>query len=371
MSSLPPFASGKQGIEIVGFFHSASGIGEAARLCARQLADAGYKVRCTSVERVTRKHQELEWTFDNTAAANDIGCRIFHLNPPMMPPVVLNMGLRAFGNSYNIGALAWELEEIPREWVTALRYTNACFCPSEFTSRTIKKYTNKPVITVPHPVPVGTVETGTRRRLGISDDTFLVSNVFSFGSALERKNPHAVVSSFVEAFGDALDVCLLMKTNGGGDLIEKSGLVEAIKSHRNIRLVDALWPKEQVLGLMMDSDVYLSMHRSEGFGLPIAEAMRLGTPVVVTNWSGTMDFCNEKNSYLVDYDMVPVKSEHPEFAALGNLRWADPKPDQAAALLREIHDNRNEAQRKAEICVADTNQYFTEHSYDRALQQLR
>ena len=268
MSRAEIFAQGREAVEVVGFFHSASGIGESARLCAMQLKKMGIKVRCTSVEKMFGKPLETEWSFDDMAAGDEIGCRIIHLNPPMMPPVVIKMGLRKFSRVYNIGYWAWELEKIPAEWVHAARYVNAVFCPSEFTSQTIRKYTDKPVETVPHPVAVGPARAGMRAHLNLSDQAFVVSSLFSFGSALERKNPYAAVTAFAAAFGQTEDAWLILKSNHGGNSGEKKHFLDFIKPYPRIRLIDDIWEKEEVLGLIKASDIYLSLHRSEGFGCP-------------------------------------------------------------------------------------------------------
>lgn len=365
------FAEEKNGVEVIGFFHSASGIGESARLCAQQLHKAGMKVRCTSVEKMFLKPQETAWSFVDTATAEEIGCRIFHLNPPMMAPVAIKMGLRTFSRVYNIGYWAWELEKIPVEWTHATRYINAVMCPSEFTSGTIRKYTDKPVLTVPHPVTIGEARAGMRERLGLSDQAFVISSLFSFGSALERKNPYAAVTAFVAAFEKNMDAWLVLKSNHGGNTDEKKNFLAYIKPYQNVRLIDDIWGKEEVLGLIKASDVYLSLHRSEGFGLPIAEAMLMGTPTVVTDWSGSQDFCNEQNSFPVPYALIPVKSGHPEFSGLREVKWADPDTDAAAAILSGIYRAKGSARAKAERCLRETNQYFSEARYVRALEKLK
>ena len=371
MSRAEIFAEGREGVEVVGFFHSASGIGESARLCALQLNKMGVKVCCTPVEKMFGKPLETEWSFNDTASADEIGCRIIHLNPPMMPPVAIKMGLRKFSRVYNIGYWAWELEKIPAEWVHAARYVNAVFCPSEFTSQTIRKYTDKPVETVPHPVALGTARSGMRARLKLSDQAFVVSSLFSFGSALERKNPYAAVTAFTTAFGEAEDAWLILKSNHGGNSGEKKQFLDFIKPYPNIRLIDDIWEKDEVLGLIKASDVYLSLHRSEGFGLPIAEAMLLGTPTVVTDWSGSRDFCNESNSFPVSYTLIPVKSSHPEFAGLDEVKWADPDSVVAAGILKKIHQEPEIARAKAGLCLREFNSHFSEPRYIHALNKLK
>lgn len=361
---------GRDAVEVVGFFHSASGLGESARLCALQLHQAGVKVLCTSVEKMFLKRAEIDWRFESTATAKDVGCRIFHLNPPMMPPLIFRMGLRRYAKVYNIGYWAWELEQIPSEWAHALRYVNAVFCPSDFTSQAIRKCTDKPVLTVPHPVVSDTRRSATRTRLGLSESQFVVASVFSFGSALERKNPYAAVDAFIAAFGQRADTVLILKSNHGDASAEKDRFLGYIGSFPNIRLIDEIWEKEEVLGLIACADVYLSLHRSEGFGLTIAEAMIAGTPTVVTDWSGSRDFCNSKNSYPVPYSLIEVKSRHPDFRGLRGAVWADPDPIAAASILRSIEVAPAQARAKAKICINETNRYFSEPRYIQALRQL-
>lgn len=364
------FADGKRGVEVVGFFHSASGIGESARLCALQLQHMGVKVRCTSVEKMFAKPLETEWKFTNNAEADEIGCRIFHLNPPMMPPVALKMGLGNYASIFNIGYWAWELEEIPLEWTRAIRYVNAIFCPSEFTAQTLRKYTRKTVATVPHPVTLGPVRADMRATLGLSAQAFVVTTLFSFGSALERKNPYAAVAAFVAACAGVEDAWLILKSNHGGHSAEKQAFLDYIQPYPTVRLIDDVWEKDQVLGLIQAADVYLSLHRSEGFGLPIAEAMLAGTPTMVTDWSGSRDFCDADNSFPVPYQLIPVISSHPEFAELQHAQWADPDGAAAAAMLRRIYMQRDIARARAERCLRETNAYFAEPRYVQALDQL-
>lgn len=368
------FDSGKDGIEVVGFFQSASGIGESARLCAQQLRDAGHKVRCTSVEKIFRRGKEIDWQFEDTATEDEIGCRIIHLNPPMMPPYVITTGLCKFRDIYNIGYWAWELEDIPPEWIRATRYVNAVFCPSEFTSRTIRKYTDKPVITVPHPVSTGKADMTIRQKLGLQNDTYLVSCIFSFGSALDRKNPSAVVRAFTSAFSPDDNACLVVKSNAGheaANAADKKRFLEEIQSHKNIRLIDDVWSREEILGLLKTSDAYISLHRSEGFGLTIAEAMLLGTPTIVTNWSGNVDFCTNDNSYPVGYSMIDVQTDDPEYIALKNVKWAEADSAQTAEILKKIYKDREEAQIKAQRCLEKTNAYFSEPKYVQSLSLLK
>ena len=370
-SRQPIFPHGRDGVEVVGFFHSSSGIAESARLCARQLHENGIPVRCVSVEEYFRKKGNVAWDFKDTAQEENIGCRIIHLNPPMIPPYAFVSGLRNFSSIYNIGYWAWELEQLPPEWIRATRYMNAVMTPSEFSSQSIRKNTSKPVITVPHPVTKGAASVGMRQRLGLDESHFVVSMIFAYESSIERKNPQAAITAFKEAFPATDAARLVLKTGKGGDESIRETVRKMIGNDSRIILVEEMWDKQDVNALITESDVYLSLHRSEGFGLTLAEAMLLGTPVLATDWSGNVDFCTQDNSFPVPYKLVEVESAHAAFGGVDGSVWAEADTAKAAELLREIHARPELAKEKALHCLNVTNQYFKDAKYVDALKELR
>lgn len=363
-----PFPPGKPAIEIVGLFYNASGLGESARLCAQQLRDEGYKIRCTSVEDFLFKKKEIPWDFQDDAKEDEIGLRIIHLNPPMIPPYALRVGKRNFSSLYNVGYWAWELEHLPPEWVKSLSYINAIIAPSNFTCETVRHYTNKPVFKVPHAVRIEKTAPDMRAKLGFNDDDFIVTSVFSVQSSLERKNPEGLIAAFTQAFPDTDNAHLVFKVSAAS--IDKDRLIAMAQNHPRIHFIDDIWPHEDILGLIQTSDIYASLHRSEGFGLAIAEAMILGTPVMATNWSGNTDFCTQENSFLVDYTMINVESTHPDFVRAGMSVWADPDIAHAAYILRAVYEDPTEARQKTALCLSLTNNYFQEKFYGVALSEL-
>jgi glycosyltransferase involved in cell wall biosynthesis len=369
--SFPTLA--KPAIEVIGFFRSISGIGESARLCAQQLVADGYQVKCTSVEKYFHKPEEIVWDWadaNNNCAKENIHCRIYHLNPPMLPTVILQMGINDFQRTYNIGYWAWELEIIPKEWIRALNYMNAIFTPSHFTSRVIQSYSNIPVLTVTHPVTPGKFTENMRTQLEINGDAFLVSSIFSFGSAMERKNPGALIRAFTQAFAPTDNAYLLLKANAGDDSPEKKSLLELIAEHPHIKLIDQHWSRAEILGLIHSSNIYASLHRSEGFGLTIAEAMLLGTVPLVTNWSGNMDFCTAENSFLVASRQIAVNSTHPEFKGLNHAHWADADVNNAAVLLQQAFQQQDLLAEKKLHAMYQMQKCINTHKYQHALQSL-
>jgi len=359
-------------IEVIGFFESYSGIGESARLCANSLKEAGFKVKCTSVEKTFKKKSEFSWS--NAGFYQDIKpeIRIFHLNPPMLPPVILSLGFKRFIETYNIGYWAWELEDIPKEWKKAIRYINAIFTPSTFTSYAIQRNTKKLVHTVMHPVKVegAKINPSIRDSLNIPQDAFVVSSIFSFGSALERKNPQALIQAFNHAFQHNENAFLVLKSNAGS-IEEKNEIQSLIAGNNKVLLIDALWNKEDILGLIKTSNLYASLHRSEGFGLTIAEAMLLDVPVMVTNWSGSADFCNKIYCSVINYSLIPVKSNHPEFKGVSSLTWADANVVQASNVLSDMYELLRQGDVPKNIQTSDyLRKLLNQYSYSNALAKL-
>ena len=145
------------------------------------------------------------------------------------------------------------------------------------------------------------------RKLDLPDDALIVLNVFHLGSAFTRKNPLAAIAAFRRAFGERRHRMLVIKLidNAAGHARQR-GLHEAIAGASNIRLIEGMLPEADMAGLMAASDIVISLHRSEGFGLVPAQAMHLGKPVIATAWSGNLEFMTKRNSALVPYSLVPV-----------------------------------------------------------------
>jgi len=364
---LPPGGA----VEVVGHFREATGLGESARLCARALAEAGHRVSLFDLSR--REEVAVgELLRGCHAPVARPACRIWHLNPPLLPPAVLRLGLAEFRASYNIGYWAWELDRLPPEWALAARYMDAILVPSAFTRAVIEPEVGVPVLVVPHPLKAPPVAAGLRQELCIPEAAFLAAAVFNCDSSFERKNPLAAVQAFIDALGDREDAFLVLKTSAARASPEAlARLRRAAAAHPAIRLVEELWAPTLVSMLLAEADVYLSLHRSEGFGLTIAEAMLRGTPVVATAYSGNVGFCPPELTHPVPARLVAVADGHPDFQHLaGRARWAEPDVAAASADLRAIHAGRQAARARAQKARACLEAHLAEHSYDRALAEL-
>lgn len=353
-------------VRVVGLLSSASGIGKSGRLCIDTLRQAGYRVSSHDVATLFAADDGVAFDTDGDFVRG--GSTIYHLNPPMMLPALIRSGLNRYYGSYNIGYWAWELEALPDEWVDAIRFMHAIMVPSRFCQTAVRRYTSKPVVVVPHPVSADASPQTARQ----SDGRFNVVNVFRFGSSFERKNPIGLVKAFRLAFGDDSTARLILKTSDAERFPgEMAQLRAAIGGSDNIELIDAVWPADRVEELIRNSGAYASLHRSEGFGLPLAEAMMAGIPVLATDWSGNTDFCTAAHTYPVNCSLVAFHDHHGDYEQVRDGRWADPSIECAADQLRLIRANPEAANEKASAARTALTSYIASNGYQRALESLQ
>lgn len=354
-------------IRVVGLLSTATGIGQSARLCVSELQRNGHHVITANMSRLFSVDDNIPFEQAPAPTAHG-GLSIYHLNPPMMLIGQLAAGLRRYRRDVNVAYWAWELPALPSEWRTALDHVDAVMVPSTFCQATIAAVTDKPVIVVPHPVPVvaGRVASSPERA-----SPFRVLSVFNCGSSLYRKNPWASIRAFKRAFGSDPDVELILKiADGNHHRADLSRLHSEIGCAQNIRIVDELMGAESLDALLRSADVYISLHRSEGFGLTVAEAIMREVPVVVTNWSGTADFCPPYLAHCVRYDLVPVNDPHPVYHQLKGALWAEPSVEAAANYLVAIRHDPASALARAERLRVLLIEHLARQTYSHAIETV-
>jgi glycosyltransferase involved in cell wall biosynthesis len=239
-----------------------------------------------------------------------------------------------------IGLWAWELPVVPKQWQYGAPFVHEVWAPSRFSADAIAPLVQGRVQVVPHPLAaVALPVAGDRAGFGLPAEALVVLTIFNLASSMVRKNPLGTIAAFKAAFGDRADCLLVMKLSGVDAYPEDMALIRsAIGGAKNIRLLSATLPEPELRGLIAASDIVLSLHRSEGFGLIPATAMLLGRPVVATGWSGNLDFMSEEVSALVSYRLIPAVDPRGTYELAGAV-WAEPEIEDAANWLRRLGDD--------------------------------
>ncbi|SDC31669.1 class I SAM-dependent methyltransferase [Belnapia rosea] len=242
--------------------------------------------------------------------------------------------------TYRIGYWYWEFDSVPEYWAETARMVDEVWAATEFVAKGLREKLEIPVRTLFPGVRVGTFTPRPLSAFGLRGReegrfTFLFS--FHMGSVMERKNPLGLIRAFRQAFDPAEPVDLILKTTSFGRFDDQVQELHAAAAGANVTVLDRVMTPDEILSLMEASDAYVSLHRSEGLGLTMAEAMLLGKPVIATRYSGNLDFMDDGNSLLVDCDIVTLGREIPPYDA--SSRWAEPSVDHAARLMRRLYDD--------------------------------
>jgi glycosyltransferase involved in cell wall biosynthesis/SAM-dependent methyltransferase len=330
------------GVNVAGYLKAELGIGEAARKMAETVEVMGEALSMIAYSG-TPSRQEHPIGGVLTAGVDDppYDINIVTINADSTVRFAYDVGGRFFDRRYTIGMWAWEVEEFPEAWLPAFDLVDEVWMNSQYAADAVRKVATKPVQNFPLTVSVPSSEPMPKAELGLPE-RFLFLFSFDFFSVFERKNPIALVEAFKLAFDAGEGPILLIKSiNGQEKLPDLERLRMAAAEHPDIYLIDGYLPVNVKNRLMATCDAYVSLHRSEGFGITMAEAMALGKPTIATGYSGNLEFMDDDNSYLVDYELTTVPKgcePYPEGAA-----WAEPNIEHAARQMRRVFDNPDEA----------------------------
>jgi len=270
----------------------------------------------------------------------------------ILPPISIagflkdrqNRGLLFQSDGLNAALVTWEQMVVPTEWLRALEGLDVIVAPSAFTRETFEKaLPDVPILLTRVPLRLPEKVTANRKRFGLQPDRVWFGSSFEPQSDPERKNPFGVLDAFEQALPSREDVGLVVKVNNATLDRRHHPIMEELRARsrrdRRILLLEESLDYLSVLSLYASLDVYVSLHRSEGVGLGLMEAMSLGKPVIATGWSGNMSFMDRSNSCVVAYKLVPVRGRTYVYSEelLGpRAVWADPDVTNAAEWMRVL-----------------------------------
>jgi glycosyltransferase involved in cell wall biosynthesis len=329
----------KLGLNIVGYFRADLGIGESVRCMARAAEAAGLDTSLIDL-RLPCKNPLTDTAFANRLRTdNPLPVNVFHVDPPGMRDLDHHHGAGFRRGKYNVGYWAWELPEFPDAWIPFSDYCDEVWAPSRFAAESIAAKVPVPVLAMPHavafPRPVGNF----RGKFGLPADAFLFLFLYDLNSYSERKNPAAALEAFRRSGLADRGAALVIKVhNTAGNPADFAALQAAAATLPGSVLITRTLSRAEIYELESACDCFVSLHRSEGFGLALAECMYLGKPVISTDWSAPAEFINATNGCPVRASLVTLERNHGPYAK--GQQWAAPDTGHAAEWMTRLFEDR-------------------------------
>jgi glycosyltransferase involved in cell wall biosynthesis len=341
-----------KGLSYYAPFTVVSGLGEACRgyLSAMQSAN----IVCRTVPTPVPNNYQKELAFPRSFAKRNWKTGIAHINADSLYSFLgTKQGEQFLEHEYRIGLWVWELPAFQTEWHSVLATFDEIWVPSNFCFNAVSAATSLPVHVVPHVVELCAQEellhtennkailiqnrTSCRQRWDVPEDATVFLYVFDASSYIERKNPFALLDAYVQAFDNDPAIHLILKISYGhtNKQFQKTlcKRLEKIDSKR-ITVIYNVLEREELSCLMEAVDCYVSPHRSEGFGLTLAEALLREKPVIATDFGGTTDFITKETGYPLSYQLVEIEKSVGPYTK-GNV-WADVSIESLASCMQEV-----------------------------------
>jgi glycosyltransferase involved in cell wall biosynthesis len=337
----------EDGINIVGFAKGELGIGEDARMAAGSCSSRDIPFVMYTPPFAIASRQEDSSFDEYIAEVPRYGANLIFLPGMETLHLFFSNGLGLFKGRFTIGAWQWELPYWPEQMRCALPLAQEFWASSRFTAEVMAQSAKTQVCHMPMAVELPRFTPLGRLAHGLPEEAFLFLYVFDGLSWPARKNPMGAIQAFQDTFTkDEKHVRFIVKTmNAAENMPIWRAVLAAAANDKRIILINEVYARVRLLSLYSCCDAYVSLHRSEGFGRTIAEAMLLEKPVIATAWSGNADFTTEETAFAVEGKMVPLKQD--EYLFWEGQHWCEPDHDQAIAAMREVVFNPALARRKA------------------------
>ena len=280
------------GINVFGFINGEFGIAEATRLNCKAIQTAGIPLSLINYN-VKTNHNNNDLTFTEFSDHAPHPINLIQISPSETPNFFDYFDHSFFGDKYNIIYMAWESETIPEDYVMNMNLFDEIWTPSAYCKECIERYVGMPVKIIPHPINIDLKETDDEDALSFyNKNLFNFLFIFDYNSSIERKNVINLIRVFRETFdGSENNAFLTIKTSRSQKFpSEKEQILQAIGESPKIKIVEKIFDRNALNHVISNCDSYISLHRSEGFGLTMAEAMYFKKPIIATGYSGNLDF---------------------------------------------------------------------------------
>lgn len=336
-----------EGVNLMGDIRAETGLGQSMRIVAELLESGGVPFVIRQMDAPDNiAHQEKGWE-GRIVPESKYGVNLIHINNSIWCKNYNRIPIEELSGRYNIAYWLWELEEFPDKWVSCIDTVDEIWTPAEFISRGIRRKTDKPVLTMPYGIELNMEDLLGRTYFHLPEDKFLFLAMYDFLSISERKNPEGIIRAYKQAFSkEDTGVGLVIKSNHIKDKRELEKLKEELDGYPDVYFITDNLSRREVESLIAAADVLVSLHRAEGFGLPLAEAMYLGTAVVATNWSATTEFMDEDSVCLVDYELMTLKESIGPY--MKGCCWAGADENQASEYMKRLAEDRQYFEHKVD-----------------------
>ncbi|TCM18708.1 glycosyltransferase involved in cell wall biosynthesis [Novosphingobium sp. PhB165] len=320
------------GVNLLGHASGRSGISEDVRMAAKVLTHAGIPFALHDISPGAAMPDE-----EHTEASSECltyAINLFCMSAPSTVATAFQIGPHVITDCYNIGFWPWELPEMPDFWLHSYNFVDEVWASSRFTHEAFCRSSPRPVRHMPFAVSAAESDQKNRTDFGLPSDKFLFGFAFDGLSGFARKAPLATIQAFKAAFPTNTSVGLVIKGMRVFDDPAWNEVISAVGHDQRIHFITQSLPRGSLLDLWRSLDCFVSLHRSEGFGRNVAETMLLGKPVIVTGYSGNMDFTRHDTAALVPYTLRAVANGEYPFSS-GQI-WAEPDIFIAAATMQKI-----------------------------------